>query len=107
MLLLTLLKNGNMVNLIRLYAKVGRIRCDYPCNIRLQLTFFFDYDLDCVDCCSSCVALVGDVSCRVSRIQQPAWSLKFRFIRLGRIVMILNGPRVKQKQAARRCSFER
>ena len=29
---------------------VGRPRCDYPCNIRLQLTFFFDKPLEHFAC---------------------------------------------------------
>ena len=39
---------------------VGRLRCDYPCNIRLQLTFFFDKPLEHFACLIICKDHVAD-----------------------------------------------
>ena len=58
-LLLSLLKNGNW-SIIRLYARWGVLRCDYPCNIRLQLTFFFDKPLEHFACLIICKDHVAD-----------------------------------------------
>jgi hypothetical protein len=46
---------------LRLYAKEAS-RCDYPCKIRLQLTFFFD-TLLIVARSTCCVAGSGGVRC--------------------------------------------